>query len=103
MNCYWWILVVVQYVEDAGGENIDESINKATYNVSIPDEVEAFHAILCTVDVVIDETFASEPASYTASTFLDSLNIQDRSCFAFMSSQSLWRYDKRMRNSTLGN
>ncbi|KGN52794.1 uncharacterized protein LOC101208429 isoform X1 [Cucumis sativus] len=89
----------LKYIEDAGGENVDDSINKITYNVSNPDDLDAFHGILCTVEVIIDETFTSDPTAYNLSTFLQLINIQDQSCLSFLSTQSIWRFDKRFHNS----
>ncbi|KAG5146642.1 hypothetical protein JHK84_032185 [Glycine max] len=85
------------YVQDAGGEIL--GANKNTYNVSDPDDLEEFHAILCTAEVVIDETLTSDPVNYTMSAFIQNLNVEDRSCFSFISNTSLWRYDKRVYNS----
>ncbi|WOL07244.1 hypothetical protein Cni_G15983 [Canna indica] len=91
----------LQYARDAGGENIDDTITDNSYNVSDPDDMDNFHAILCTVDVVIDQTYALQPAEYKLSTFLENIVVEDDSRFGFLTNQRLWRYDKRVYNSVI--
>ncbi|CAM0870350.1 unnamed protein product [Alopecurus aequalis] len=89
----------LQYVADAGAEIVDAAITDKRFNISDPEDMDNLHAILCTVDVVIDQTYASDPAEYKLSTFLENINVGRDSCFSFISNQSIWRFDKRIGDS----
>ncbi|XP_039831259.1 uncharacterized protein LOC120692098 isoform X2 [Panicum virgatum] len=86
----------LQYVTDAGAEIVDATITNKRFNSSDSEDMDNFHAILCTVDVVIDQTYALEPAEYKLSTFLENINVSHDSCFSFVSNRSIWRFDKRI-------
>ncbi|CAL4912254.1 unnamed protein product [Urochloa decumbens] len=86
----------LQYVTDAGAEIVDATITNKRFNSSDPEDMDNFHAILCTVDVVIDQTYSLEPAEYKLSTFLENINVSQDSCFSFVSNRSIWRFDKRI-------
>ncbi|KAK3150298.1 hypothetical protein QOZ80_3AG0231400 [Eleusine coracana subsp. coracana] len=89
----------LQYVTDAGAEIVDATITNKRFNSSDPEDMDNFHAILCTVDVVIDQTYASQPAEYKLSTFLENIKVSHDSCFSFMANNSIWRFDKRIGDS----
>ncbi|XP_020572193.1 uncharacterized protein LOC110019017 [Phalaenopsis equestris] len=91
----------LKYVTDAGGENVDATISNHNYNVSNPDDMDDFYALLCTVDVLIDQTYAPEPAEYSLSTFLDNCNMGDDANFDFLTNQRVWRFDKRVHSCAL--
>jgi hypothetical protein len=56
--------------------------------------------IFQTVDDVIDQTHAPQPAEYKLSTFLENIKV---SIWSFMASNSIWSFDKRIGDSgTLG-
>ncbi|MCO5572666.1 hypothetical protein L7F22_026424 [Adiantum nelumboides] len=81
---------------DAGGLNLDLTNLSISFDMSIEANVEDFHTIASTLDVVIDETFILDPSRYTWNNFTILANITDLSGFPFLANKRLWRYDKRI-------
>jgi len=108
-----------RYVTDAGGANLDVSamqssigpklavgdvvpglplsgqkLTLATADYASKSEASAaFWAALADVDVVIDETYAPIPSSYSFSTFLDNFNLSDASTLPFIANKTVFRID----------
>eukprot|EP00271_Cylindrocystis_brebissonii_P015675 TRINITY_DN38642_c0_g1_i1.p1 TRINITY_DN38642_c0_g1~~TRINITY_DN38642_c0_g1_i1.p1 ORF type:complete len:538 (-),score=79.70 TRINITY_DN38642_c0_g1_i1:529-2079(-) len=97
-----------QLVADAGGMNLDTSIGgnvfttsaarTVSFSPSIDMEYRSFKALLKTIDIVIDETFAYDPPAYNMSTFLTLFNISDADSetFPFVANKRVWRFDRRI-------
>eukprot|EP00270_Netrium_digitus_P000639 TRINITY_DN10718_c0_g1_i2.p1 TRINITY_DN10718_c0_g1~~TRINITY_DN10718_c0_g1_i2.p1 ORF type:complete len:483 (-),score=114.90 TRINITY_DN10718_c0_g1_i2:164-1612(-) len=84
----------MQYVSDAGGVNVDvTSVN--SYNMSVASNVSDFQAILQTLDVVIDETYAVELDSYSIDNFTSNAQLPSGYSAPFLDNQQLWRFDYR--------
>eukprot|EP00270_Netrium_digitus_P000638 TRINITY_DN10718_c0_g1_i1.p1 TRINITY_DN10718_c0_g1~~TRINITY_DN10718_c0_g1_i1.p1 ORF type:complete len:440 (-),score=100.37 TRINITY_DN10718_c0_g1_i1:164-1483(-) len=82
------------YVSDAGGANVDAtSVN--SYNMSVASNVSDFQAILQTLDVVIDETYAVELDSYSIDNFTSNAQLPSGYSAPFLDNQQLWRFDYR--------
>lgn len=98
----------LQYVLDAGGSSLEESVYSSTFNMSFRSQVESFHNILSRVDVVIDETYyGSEPSNYTMQTFTQNAHIAEYDTFPipfpfpFIATGNVWRYDKKIQGSSV--
>ncbi|KAI5060389.1 hypothetical protein GOP47_0024809 [Adiantum capillus-veneris] len=81
---------------DAGGLNLDYANLSVFFNMSIEANVEDFHTIASTLDVMIDETYIPDPSGYTWDNLTTSANITDKSAFPFLVHKRLWRHDKRI-------
>ncbi|XP_057860340.1 uncharacterized protein LOC131069044 isoform X2 [Cryptomeria japonica] len=89
----------LQYVLDAGGSNLDDSVYINTFNMSSPSDVESFHCILSGLDIAIDESYAAVPSNYTLSTFIENALVSENDNFSFVANQNVWRYDKQIGSS----
>ncbi|KAH7307385.1 hypothetical protein KP509_22G056700 [Ceratopteris richardii] len=86
----------LQLISDAGGLNLDSYNMPSYFNMSIQSDVDVFHSVISSLDVVIDETHSTDPSEYTLDNVLASANITDSSNFSFLANKRLWRYDKRV-------
>lgn len=96
----------LQYVLDAGGSSLEESVYSSTFNMSLESQVESFHSILAKVDIVIDESdYGTETSNYTMQTFTQNAHITEYDTlptpipFPFIATANVWRYDKKIQGS----
>jgi len=86
----------LRMVTDAGGDNWPGAalnVKLSTFNGSLPDASAAFFASLSDIDVVIDETYAMEPVSYTFATFLATMGLTSSSNLSFVRNLQVLRVD----------
>lgn len=103
----------MQLVEDAGGSTLNREdvlsipgVAPASYSetdlafswadnttfASKEEALAAFHDMLANVDVVIDETYSFDPATYTMDSFLAEYELDDEE-FTFLANASVFRLD----------
>jgi hypothetical protein len=88
---------------DAGGANLPNASYRA-YNLSKgAAEVTAFQAALQNVTVVIDESYAADPATYTLATFLANARLNGTATPPpFVTNRQVWRQDKLVSPDSTG-
>lgn len=84
----------LQLDSDAGALNVPATSIRL-YNMSLAADVTAFKALLTTLDVVIDESYAADPTTYTLSNFTSSINLTSADSYKFLANSSVWREDRR--------
>jgi hypothetical protein len=106
-------------VTDAGGTNFDAAsalanvpgvvisgdnyqVPFSAFNNSKANASSYFWAALATVSVVIDETYASDPTTYTYDTFNSTFGISSSASLAFLQQGKVLRIDRDMAASSKG-
>ncbi|GBG80877.1 hypothetical protein CBR_g31433 [Chara braunii] len=82
-----------EFVKDAGGSSLVDTAK--SFNASVASEVAAFHDMLKTVQILIDDTYNSG-TSYSFSNFTNLYKLPENVSFPFMSTGDVWRSDKRI-------
>lgn len=90
-----------QFVSDAGGKNLASSAFR-NYNISNTTDLSALKSLLQTIDILIDESYASIPSTYYLANFTSSLGVAANSSYPFMTTKNVWRVDRRTRDEIGG-